>query len=152
MHTELPGIAPALRRKLAREMEDYRDRVAERIKRQRLSRGQDPIDVAYAIGVNVRTYERWESGERLPQLANFRRLAEEWGVQISDLRPDLEAEAEQLQRLEEKVDAMVETMEQLRKGVALVLAIHAKQLSNEAADRQAQELVSQLRAPAESQG
>lgn len=92
-------------------MADYRKRIAQKMRLERERRGQRPIDVAYAIGVDKRTYERWEGAEVEPRLSNLRALAEEWGVEIKDLRPDLEAEEEQLSRIEEKLDALLEWAE-----------------------------------------
>lgn len=99
-------------------MAGYKERIADEIKRQRVLHGEDPLDVAYAIKVNPRTYERWESAEREPRLSNLRALASHWEVEIADLRPDLEAEEKQLERLEGKLDLIIEHLGLEAEGAA----------------------------------
>lgn len=118
----MPSLAATFRASLARQMEGYKERVAANVKRQRLRHGQEVMEVAYRIGVDKRTYERWEGAETAPRLGNFQALADLWDVEISDLRPDLEAEADQLQRLEEKVDEIQATLDELADATALLLA------------------------------
>lgn len=98
--TEMPSQVPAFRRTVALLMADYRQRIAAKIRYERELRGEDPIDVAYGIGVHLRTYERWEAGEVQPQRRNLRALAARWGIEVRDLRPDLEADEHQLSRIE----------------------------------------------------
>lgn len=43
------------------------------------------VDAAQAIGVGRRTLQRWESGERAPDVAELRRLCQVYGVNIADL-------------------------------------------------------------------
>jgi transcriptional regulator with XRE-family HTH domain len=88
-------------------MESYNGRLAANIKRERERHGEDPADTARRIDVSPRTYERWESGERKPQLANLAALVEAWGIEIEDLRPDLKKEAETLERIETKLDRLL---------------------------------------------
>ena len=119
---KMPSLAATFRASLARQMEGYKERVAASVKRERLRHGQEVMEVAYRIGVDKRTYERWEGAETTPRLGNFQALADLWDVEISDLRPDLEAEQDQLQRLEEKVDELQEAMDDLVEAASLLLA------------------------------
>lgn len=82
--------------------------MAATMKRQRLLHGQKPADIAYKIGVDKRTYERWEEGKTAPQPRNLKDLADQWQIKVTDLRPDLEAEAARLARIEEKLDRLLE--------------------------------------------
>lgn len=125
----MPSLAATFRTSLARQMEGYKDRVAANVRRQRLRHGQEVMEVAYRIGVDKRTYERWEEAKTTPRLGNFQALADLWEVEISDLRPDLEAEADQLQRLEAKLD---EALALLRRLAADEQADQARQLADEA--------------------
>jgi len=109
----MPVQSPDFRRTVAAQMEDYKRRMAATIKRERLRHGQKPSDVAYKIGVDKRTYERWEEAETAPQPPNLRALAEEWDLDVSDLRPDLQAEADQLNRIEQKLDRVLKRWEEL---------------------------------------
>jgi transcriptional regulator with XRE-family HTH domain len=97
----MPVQNPDFRRSVAAQMEDYKRRMAQTIKRERLRHGQKPADIAYKIGVDKRTYERWEEAETAPQPPNLRALADEWELDVSDLRPDLQGEAERLTRIEQ---------------------------------------------------
>lgn len=107
----MPVQSPDFRRTVAAQMEDYKRRMADQIKRERLKHGQRPADIAYKIGVDKRTYERWEEAEVTPQPPNLRALADEWGLAIEDLRPDLLGEADQFNRIEQKLDRVLAWME-----------------------------------------
>lgn len=98
---------PSFRHTVALQMESYNERIAARIKRERERRGEDPEDAARRAAISLRTYERWEAGERKPQLKNLAALAEAWGVGIEKLRPDLEEDAERLERIETKLDLLL---------------------------------------------
>jgi transcriptional regulator with XRE-family HTH domain len=107
----MPSQLPAFRLTVAARMEDYRERMAANIARERRRRGESPLEIAVAIGVDKRTVERWEAGEREPQTKKLRALADHWQVAITDIRPDLEAEErelrDQLGRIEAKLDALL---------------------------------------------
>lgn len=99
-------------RSFARQMEEYcKQRTADLIKTERLRHGENPRDVAYALGIDTRTYERWEAGDTMPQPSNFKALSEHWGIPITELRPDLEAEQAQLDRIEEKLDEILKRLD-----------------------------------------
>lgn len=96
----MPLQMRALRRTVAAQMCNYRERLAANIKRERTVRGQSTMDVAYAIGVDKRTYERWEEAKVDPRPGNLRSLADQWAVDVTQLKPDLAAEEAQLDRIE----------------------------------------------------
>lgn len=98
---------PTFRHTVARQMADYRSRLARNIERERLRHGQNTEDIARQIDVTKRTFERWEEDASAPQPANLLALAEAWGVEIDDLRPDLKREAETLARVEAKLDLLL---------------------------------------------
>jgi transcriptional regulator with XRE-family HTH domain len=134
----MPVQSPDFRRTVAKQMEDYRQRMALQIKRERLRHGQRPQDIAYKINVDKRTYERWEEGEVSPQPPNLKALADEWGVDIEILRPDLQREAEMLSRIEVKIDRLLKHLElpievDLSESPEQVLA-EIEQLENEQAE------------------
>jgi transcriptional regulator with XRE-family HTH domain len=113
----MPSHFPAFALSVARRMEGYRERLAENIKLERQRRGETPVETAVAIGVDPRTLERWESGQREPQTKKLKALADYWGLEISALRPDLEAEErelrDQLNRLEIGQDRIAARLDQL---------------------------------------
>lgn len=103
----MPVQSPDLRRTVALQMERYKERLALNMKRERLKHGQKPADIAYRIGVDKRTYERWEEGSTAPQPGNLKQLADEWTTTVDALRPDLQAETDQLNRIEAKLDRLL---------------------------------------------
>lgn len=104
----MPVQNPNLRHTVALQMENYKARLAQNMKRERLRHGQKPSDVAYKLGIDKRTYERWEEAETSPQPSNLKALADEWMTTVDALRPDLQAEAEQLNRIEAKLDRLLQ--------------------------------------------
>lgn len=102
------------RRTVAARMEAYQQRVAANIRRELERRGEQPKDLAYHLGINPRTPERWLAGSSLPQPRHFKGMAEYFGVQVSDIKPDLEAEEQairdQLDRIEEKLDEILKRL------------------------------------------
>ena len=99
---------PAFRHSVAHAMEGYRERMAANIKEAREAKALGPGEVADKIGVSPRAVERWESGQSLPQRANLRKLAELFEVDVSDLRPDSPPDAEALERIEAKLDLLLD--------------------------------------------
>lgn len=108
----MPSQLPAFGLTVAARMEGYRERLAANITRERKRRGESPMDLAFAIGVDKRTVERWEAGEREPQTKKLKALADHWSVDVGELRPDLEAEEralrDQLDRIEAKLVRVVD--------------------------------------------
>ena len=103
----MPVQNPNLRHTVALQMERYKERLAANMKRERLRHGQKPADIAYKIGIDKRTYERWEEAATAPQPENLKALADEWATTVDSLRPDLQAEADQLDRIERMLVALL---------------------------------------------
>lgn len=99
-------------------MDDYKRRIAANIQRERTRRGEKPIDVAYALGINTRTYERWEEGKATPRPANLKALADHWDIPIEQLHPDLAADEDRLTRIETDLTAIRQLLEALTPHVA----------------------------------
>lgn len=59
--------------------------LSERLQELKLTRGVMQKDVASAIGVPLRTYQRYEYGEREPQVSVFVRIADFYGVSLDYL-------------------------------------------------------------------
>lgn len=111
---QMPSQSAAFRRTVAERMAAYQDRIAARIRRELAQKGEQPGDLAYKLGVNPRTAERWIAGESVPQPRHFRVMANHFGVKVTDLKPDLESEerllAEQLDRIERKLDEILKRL------------------------------------------
>ena len=65
------------------------------------------MDLAYAIGVRDRTVERWLAGESDPRLRNVKAMADHWGIELAELRPDLEREERELQAQLDRMEGML---------------------------------------------
>jgi ribosome-binding protein aMBF1 (putative translation factor) len=60
-------------------------------RRLRAARGdRTQREIAEAVGVHEKYVSRWETGERMPDDENRRRLAEVLGVELVHLHPELE--------------------------------------------------------------
>ena len=59
--------------------------LAERLQELKIARGVMQKDVAAAVGVPLRTYQRYEYGEREPQVSTFIRIADFYGVSLDYL-------------------------------------------------------------------
>jgi transcriptional regulator with XRE-family HTH domain len=109
--TKAPSQIPDFRRRLARQMADYRKRTAERIIEARERQGLDREPLALRAGISVKQLRRIERGQSNARLSTIRKIADALELQVTDLRPDLEAEEEvlhaQLERIEEKVDSVL---------------------------------------------
>lgn len=108
---QVSAQSAAFRRSVAERMAAYEDRIADRIRQQMDRHGEDPADLAYKLGLNPRTPERWINEGVVPQPRQFRALSKHWGIPVAELKPDLEKEEEelsaQLQRIEEKLDEVL---------------------------------------------
>lgn len=58
---------------------------SERLQELKMKRNIMQKDVAEAIGVPLRTYQRYEYGEREPQLSTLVRMADFYGVSLDYL-------------------------------------------------------------------
>lgn len=94
-------------------MAAYTDEVGQRIRRAREANTTlSQENAAHKIGVSTKQYGRWERGLSTPRPANFERIAEVLGVDITDLRGEPPAITEhelaaQLGRIERKLDALL---------------------------------------------
>lgn len=114
---KMPSQFPALRLTVARQMEGYQQRLAEKMRAEAAKRGESPVDLASALGTSASTTERWFRGERVPQQRYRRDLRKHWDLEPDFFEVDLEAEEkevrEQLNRIEQKLDRVLKRMEEL---------------------------------------
>lgn len=108
--TQVSSQFPTFRLTVAAQMAEYRQRIAEQIRKEREKRGWRREDLAQKTGASYRQIERWETGKSRPQAGNLKKLAEVFQVDVTVLRPDLEAEEEELRqyviRIEQRLDAI----------------------------------------------
>lgn len=98
---------PALKSKLVREMEGHQERIAKAIRKEAARTGEDPMDLAQAMGVHVSTVERWFRAERMPQKRHRRELAKHWDLPLDAFEFDLEAEDEEVREQLNRMEAML---------------------------------------------
>lgn len=95
-------------------MADYQRRMARRIQSERERLGLSHLELAAKVGTTDRSVRRWEAGASEPQPRHLRALAETFDLQVTDLRPNLEAEEaavrDQLDRIESKLDLLVSAL------------------------------------------
>jgi transcriptional regulator with XRE-family HTH domain len=102
-----------------RQMADYEEEVGHRIRRARLHNRPDLTSHEAAArefgNISSKQWGRWERGESLPRAANWNRLAEVLRMEVTDLRGDPPAIAEndladQLDRIEAKLDLLLQSV------------------------------------------
>lgn len=105
---------PAFRLRLAAQMSDYRQRLAERIVNTRERQGLSRETLALRSGVSVKQLKRIEDAESHPRLSTVAKLAHALEVEVIDLRPDLELDddalVDQLHRIETRLDAVAQAV------------------------------------------
>lgn len=115
--TQLPSQFPAFRHNFAIQMAEHNERIARKIQREAIRRGESPLDLAQALGVHPSTTERWFRAERTPQQRHRKQLSRHWGLPLDSFEPDLEAENKevraQLNRIERKLDEVLERLKKL---------------------------------------
>lgn len=79
-----------------------KDQFAEQLRHHRALAGLNQSDVAHRVGVELRTYQRWEAGERMPYKGNVRALAEALDVDIEVFTGSLNT-SDSLLRIEQAV-------------------------------------------------
>lgn len=79
-----------------------KDQLAEQLRQHRALRGLNQKDVAALVGVELRTYQRWEAGERMPYNRHLVALAEALDVDAETLTGAPHT-ADALQRIEQAV-------------------------------------------------
>jgi transcriptional regulator with XRE-family HTH domain len=100
-------------------MAEHRMRIAERVLQERELRGWSRDWLAREAGVVTKTVERIEAGESNPRGSTIAKIATAMGLQVSDLKPDLVAERDQLDRIEQKLDEMLSRVAALELGATL---------------------------------
>jgi transcriptional regulator with XRE-family HTH domain len=107
----LTSQSPAFKRTVAVLMGDYQRRIARRIQSEREKLSLSHLELAAKVGTTDRTVRRWEAGETEPQPRHLRALADTFGLEVADIRPNLEAEENavrgQLDRIEAKLDRLL---------------------------------------------
>lgn len=121
-HKEVSSQLPTFRLSVAAQMAEYRQRIAEQIRREREKRGWRREDLAQKTGASYRQIERWETAKSRPQAANIKKLAEVFEVDVSVLRPDLEAEEEELRQYLVRVET---NQERILAEIAAMRDAHA---------------------------
>lgn len=132
---------PTFRLTVAARMADYQKRMADQIRREREKRGWRREDLAQLTGASYRQIERWEGGKSRPQIANRLALAEAFEMELSELFPDIEAEEEalraQLNRIEEKLDAVLVAVTKPARSPAQVAKAAAQRKKAQQSEAQA---------------
>jgi transcriptional regulator with XRE-family HTH domain len=106
---ELTQQFPGLRLTLARQMADYRERMATRIAEEREAQSLSREALAHRSGVSYKTIKRIEERKSgRPRAITVRRLAEGLGIDPTELKPPVEAEEDQLDRIEAKLNRLLE--------------------------------------------
>lgn len=106
----LPSQFPALRLTLERQMERYQERLTRQIRKEAAKRGENVLELANALGVYPTTVERWLRGDRSPQRRHRTQLAKHWELPLDFFEFDPEEEGDQLDRIEGKLDQLLEAM------------------------------------------
>ena len=96
---------PTFRRSVAASMAGYRQRLADRIKAEMSAKAMSIDDLAYKSGVSDKTIKRLLEAKHDARPSTRRRLADGLELNPAELSP--EAEADQLRRLEEKLDEVL---------------------------------------------
>jgi transcriptional regulator with XRE-family HTH domain len=103
---------PAFRLTVTRQMADYRRRLAERIEHELQAKSLSREALAHRAGVSEKTVKRLlEQKTDNPRPVTIRRLAEALEVDPTVLRPPPELEADQLNRIERKLNRLLEWAE-----------------------------------------
>lgn len=102
---ELASQFPTFRRSVAASMAGYRQRLADRINAELNAKAMSVDDLAYKSGVSDKTIKRLLLAKHDARPSTRRRLAEGLDLDPGELSP--EAEADQLRRLEEKLDEVL---------------------------------------------
>jgi transcriptional regulator with XRE-family HTH domain len=115
---------PAFRLRVAEQMADYRQRLAERLEHERTKRSLSQDDLALRSGVSPKTIKRIEEEKVTnPRPVTIRRLAEGLDIEPDQLRPPTDLEEDQLTRIEAKLDQLLDhfdvaELEELADGAA----------------------------------
>jgi transcriptional regulator with XRE-family HTH domain len=94
-----------------------KDQFAEQLKHHRALCGLNQIDVARAVKVELRTYQRWEAGERMPYKRHILALANALDVDVQVFTGELST-SEALHRIEQAIAENNRLLRQLLVNVA----------------------------------
>lgn len=95
-------------------MADYRRRLAERMRHEREKKSLSRDALALAADVSPKTIKRIEDQEiDNPRPVTIRRIAEALDLPPAALRPPPELEVDQLERIEQKLDTILDRIERL---------------------------------------
>lgn len=110
--TKITSQSPDLRTTVARQMADYRRRMAERIEQGMAAQSISRETLAARADVSEKTIKRLlEEKTENPRPVTIRRIAKALKVPPSELRPPPELEADQLNRIERKLNRLLEWAE-----------------------------------------
>lgn len=100
-------------------MEEQRKRMGQRVALLREQQHLTQEDLAHKADVSVKTVSRFENGKHEGRADTARKIAAALGVDPSDLMPPVAplglGEPSQIDRLEEKVDILLESVTQMAK-------------------------------------
>jgi transcriptional regulator with XRE-family HTH domain len=93
-------------------MADYRERLAKKLEHERERKSYSQDTLALRSGVSSKTIKRIEEQKvDSPRPVTIRRLADALDIDPAELRPPNELEGDQLERIEAKVDALLDYFE-----------------------------------------
>lgn len=112
-----------------------REKVMERLLDLRERHGLSQEHAAQKVGITHRQWQRWEQGESMPYPRNLDAVASAFGISITDFfdpaEPVLDSDPAQLDRIEQKLDAILSRLPEL--GLAEVLEAEAARLAEQRA-------------------
>jgi transcriptional regulator with XRE-family HTH domain len=116
----MPYSRQAITGSVARAMALNKDQFAEQLLHHRSLAGLNQADVAEQVGVDLRTYQRWEAAERMPYKRHLRRLSEVLDVDPEVFTGSLET-SDTLLRLEQAVNDNNRLLRQLYALIATTM-------------------------------
>ena len=83
--------------------------LGERLEELRRSHGLTQEQAAPKVGISLRQWQRWETGESEPTASNLARIAQAFGIAVSELL-GLSGEPFQMDRIEGKLDDLIDRL------------------------------------------
>jgi transcriptional regulator with XRE-family HTH domain len=108
------------------EMALRQEKVSARLTELRERHGLSQEDAARKVGITVRQWQRWETGESMPYPRNLDAVASSFGVTVSGFFDEASPviENSQLDRIEGKLDELLGMLRDPASGVAEDIATH----------------------------